>query len=73
MTAHLFEDMPTELQREESQRRRDHLTFRGNVRQGRHGWLRLTPAYSRHVAREILKVKMGTFYFFQAVVACREK
>jgi hypothetical protein len=28
--------------------RKDHLTFRGNVALGRHGWLRLTPAYSLH-------------------------
>jgi len=35
--------------------RRDHLTFRGNVKQGRHGWLRLTPAYSLHVVQEILQ------------------
>lgn len=34
--------------------RRDRLTFRGNVRQGRHGWLRLTPAYSLHVVHDIL-------------------
>ncbi len=30
------------------------LTFRGNARNGRHGWLRLTPAYSLHVVSEIL-------------------
>ncbi|KAA0221412.1 MAG: SAM-dependent methyltransferase [Phycisphaerae bacterium] len=35
--------------------RRDHLTFRGNVAIGRHGWLRLTPAYSLHLVRELLK------------------
>jgi hypothetical protein len=35
--------------------RQDHLTFRGNVKQGRHGWLRLTPAYSLHVVTEILE------------------
>jgi hypothetical protein len=32
-----------------------HLTFRGNVKKGRHGWLRLTPAYSLHVVEEILQ------------------
>lgn len=26
--------------------RRTHLTFKANVEQGRHGWLRLTLAYS---------------------------
>lgn len=35
--------------------RKDHLTFRGNVKQGRHGWLRLTPAYSLHVVQDILE------------------
>lgn len=35
--------------------RRDHLTFRGNVALGRHGWLRLTPAYSLHLVGELLK------------------
>lgn len=35
--------------------RKDHLTFRGNVKQGRHAWLRLTPAYSLHVVEEILQ------------------
>lgn len=35
--------------------RRDHLTFRGNVALGRHGWLRLTPAYSLHLVRELLR------------------
>jgi hypothetical protein len=34
--------------------RRDHLTFRGNVSNGRHGWLRLTPAYSLHVVRSLV-------------------
>ncbi len=35
--------------------RRDHLTFRGNTALGRHGWLRLTPAYSLHLVRELLE------------------
>lgn len=34
--------------------RRERLTFRGNVPHGRHGWLRLTPAYGLHVVEEIL-------------------
>jgi hypothetical protein len=34
---------------------RAHLTFRGNVALGRHGWLRLTPAYSLALVRELLK------------------
>lgn len=35
-------------------RQKAHLTFRGNTKRGRHGWLRLTPAYSLHVVNEIL-------------------
>ncbi len=35
--------------------RKDHLTFRGNAKKGRHGWLRLTPAYSLHVVENILE------------------
>jgi hypothetical protein len=34
---------------------RAHLTFRGNVALGRHGWLRLTPAYSLRLVQELLK------------------
>ena len=45
MKTDLFQDLRTDHRQRDSQRRRDHLTFRGNVRQGRHGWLRLTPAY----------------------------
>lgn len=35
--------------------RGDRLTFRGNLSLGRHGWLRLTPAYSLHLVRELLE------------------
>lgn len=31
------------------------ITFRGNLRDTRHGWLRLTPAYSFHLVREQLQ------------------
>src|SRR5690242_20079495 len=34
--------------------RRDDLTFKGNLRETRHGWLRLTPAYSVHLVSELL-------------------
>jgi hypothetical protein len=34
--------------------RASHLTFRGNLRHTRYGWLRLTPAYSVHLVEEIL-------------------
>lgn len=32
-----------------------HLTFRANVGVGRHGWLRLTPAYGVQIVRERLE------------------
>lgn len=35
--------------------RRAELTFRHNREHGRHGWLRLTPAYSVRVVRELLE------------------
>lgn len=35
-------------------RRRDHLTFKGNRSHGRHGWLRLTPAYSLHLVQDLV-------------------
>ncbi|HEX6287677.1 MAG TPA: DNA methyltransferase [Herpetosiphonaceae bacterium] len=34
--------------------RHDHLTFKGNLKQTRYGWLRLTPAYSVHLVAELL-------------------
>jgi hypothetical protein len=34
---------------------RAHLTYKGNVALGRHGWLRLTPAYSLALVRELIK------------------
>ncbi len=34
--------------------RREQLTFRGNARNGRHGWLRLTPAYGLKVVEDLL-------------------
>lgn len=34
--------------------RNDHLTFRANMGVGRHGWLRLTPAYGVRLVRERL-------------------
>ena len=34
--------------------RKEHLTFKANTKQGRHGWLRLTPAYSVHLAEELV-------------------
>jgi len=37
-----------------SPRRRESLTFKGNIALGRHGWLRLTPAYSRHLVEELV-------------------
>lgn len=34
--------------------RKDHLTFKANREQGRHGWLRLTPAYSVHLVHDLI-------------------
>lgn len=34
---------------------RSDLTFRHNLKQGRHGWLRLTPAYSVKIVQQILE------------------
>ena len=39
--------------------RRDELSFRGNRAQTRYGWLRLTPAYSVHLVRELLQAHGG--------------
>ena len=36
-------------------RRRDELTHKGNLRETRYGWLRLTPAYSVHLVTELLE------------------
>lgn len=34
--------------------RREHLTYKGNLRETRYGWLRLTPAYSVHLVADLL-------------------
>lgn len=34
--------------------RKDHLSFKGNLKHTRYGWLRLTPAYSVHLVGELL-------------------
>lgn len=34
--------------------RKEHLTFKGNRSRGRHGWLRLTPAYSLHLVQDLV-------------------
>jgi DNA methylase len=36
-------------------RQLQHLTFKGNVKATRYGWLRLTPAYSVHLVAELLE------------------
>jgi hypothetical protein len=33
------------------------ITFRGNLRSSRHGWLRLTPAYSVELVRELVEAR----------------
>lgn len=54
MTTELAENDLVNLAAGDNRRQKAHLTFRGNVKRGRHGWLRLTPAYSLHVVNEIL-------------------
>ena len=45
----------TAEQRDAAQRQRAELTFKHNLDAGRHGWLRLTPAYSVKVVDDILR------------------
>ncbi len=40
-------------------RRRAYLTFKANLRHTRYGWLRLTPAYSVHLVKELLDQYAG--------------
>jgi len=40
--------------------RLEHLTFKGNHKQTRYGWLRLTPAYSVHLVSELLDAHATT-------------
>lgn len=42
------------MQNEKTIGRLDHLTFKGNLKRSRYGWLRLTPAYSVHLVSELL-------------------
>jgi len=48
----LFPDSP--LPSTTTHLRKEHLTFKANTKQGRHGWLRLTPAYSVHLVEELV-------------------
>lgn len=48
----LFSDSP--LPSTTIHSRKEHLTFKANTKQGRHGWLRLTPAYSVHLVEELV-------------------
>src|SRR5579859_2399349 len=48
----LFSDSP--LPSKTTYSRKEHLTFKANTKQGRHGWLRLTPAYSVHLVEELV-------------------
>lgn len=36
-------------------KRLEHLTFKGNIKKSRYGWLRLTPAYSVHLVSDLLE------------------
>jgi hypothetical protein len=55
MTTNATETLLANLATGDNRRQKAHLTFRGNTNRGRHGWLRLTPAYSLHVVNEILE------------------
>lgn len=48
----LFSDAPVPINRTHS--RKDLLTFKANRENGRHGWLRLTPAYSVHLVEALV-------------------
>ena len=43
-------------------KQRADLTFKYNLKRGRHGWLRLTPAYSVKVVQQILENHPETIY-----------
>lgn len=47
----LFADLPAPAV---PTRQRAHLTFKANLSLGRHNWLRLTPAYSRHLVEHLV-------------------
>lgn len=36
-------------------RRQDHLTYKGNLKKARYGWIRLTPAYSVHLVEKLIE------------------
>jgi hypothetical protein len=55
MTKGLFGQVESKTQSARTLGLRDQLTYRGNVSLGRHGWLRLTPAYSLHLVQELLR------------------
>src|SRR5579859_739343 len=52
MNLTLFSDSP--LPSKTTYSRKEQLTFKANTKQGRHGWLRLTPAYSVHLVEELV-------------------
>jgi len=50
---------PAQAGRSSSVKRRSDLTFKHNLQNGRHGWLRLTPAYSVKIVDDILGREQG--------------
>jgi hypothetical protein len=46
--------MPAQLELLVPTNRQIHLTFKANLKAGRHGWLRLTPAYSVHLVEKLV-------------------
>ncbi|WP_322488363.1 SAM-dependent methyltransferase [Chloroflexus sp.] len=47
--------------RDNTIQQRPEFTFRENLKNGRHGWIRLTPAYSVTLVTDILNRERGTF------------
>ncbi|MCY4106097.1 MAG: hypothetical protein OXG02_05270 [Chloroflexi bacterium] len=46
-------------------KQRADLTYKDNLRRGRHGWIRLTPAYSVKIVREILDQHPNTEFILE--------
>ena len=57
MKADLADKYLSNLSAGDNRRQKAHLTFRGNTNRGRHGWLRLTPAYSVRLVREVVSAQ----------------
>ena len=54
-------------------KQRADLTFKYNLKQGRHGWIRLTPAYSIKIVRQILEKHPEITYVLDPFCGTRKK